>query len=93
MLFWKEWKRGESRIKEIMTERRELGEVWVRNKRRKGRKKKQTEGETLFQAVKMNLHISLFIYLFIFFGRTFTQKFEGLKEGKLITIEKFLKFV
>ena len=41
MLFWKEWKRGESRIKEIMTERRELGEGWGRNKRRKGRKKKK----------------------------------------------------
>ena len=61
MLFWKEWKRGESRIKEIMTERRELGEGWGRNKRRKGRKKKKKrEGETLFQAVKMNLHISFF---------------------------------
>ena len=89
MLFWKEWKRGESRIKEIMTERRELGEGWGRNKRRKGRKKKKKkrEGETLFQAVKMNLHISFF------FWRTFTQKFEGLKGEKLITKEKFLKFV
>ena len=28
-----------------------------------------------------------------FFWRTFTQKFEGLKEEKLITKEKFLKFV
>ena len=44
MLFWKEWKRGESRIKEIMTERRELGEGWGRNKRRKGRKKKKKKG-------------------------------------------------
>ena len=28
-----------------------------------------------------------------FFWRTFTQKFEGLKGEKLITKEKFLKFV
>ena len=50
MLFWKEWKRGESRIKEIMTERRELGEGWGRNKRRKGRKKKKKGRRNTFSS-------------------------------------------
>ena len=60
-----------------------------KEQKEKRKEKKKREGETLFQAVKMNLHISFFF----FFGRTFTQKFEGLKEEKLITKEKFLKFV
>ena len=52
MLFWKEWKRGESRIKEIMTERRELGEGWGRNKRRKGREKKKGKAKHFFKPSK-----------------------------------------
>ena len=87
MLFWKEWKRGESRIKEIMTERRELGEGWGRNKRRKGRKKKKKGRRNTFSSRQNE-----FAHKF-FFWRTFTQKFEGLKGEKLITKEKFLKFV
>ena len=46
-----------------MTEWRELG-TWERcgegTKGEKEGKKKKREGETLFQAVKMNLHISFF---------------------------------
>ena len=61
--------------------------VGKEQKEKRKEKKKKREGETLFQAVKMNLHISFF------FWRTFTQKFEGLKGEKLITKEKFLKFV
>ena len=65
MLFWKEWKRGESRIKEIMTERRELGEGWGRNKRRKGRKKKKKKGRRNTFSSRQNEFAHKFFFFFL----------------------------
>lgn len=56
--------RGVKQDKENNAERKQLGEGWGSREgtKDKRKKKKKKEGETLFQAVKMNLHKFLFLF-------------------------------